>query len=285
MRLVLTLGLLLLLAGCAEFDYRGGTAPSPAPSSSPRSAPPGVHVVERGDTLYAIAWRHGLDFREVGRWNGIEAPYRIYPGQRIRLRRPPGGGQAAATRSAPSETPRTATPRPEPEPPAPRATEEVDTAGADDPASTDTAPPAREREDAGGSAGSADAGAGGEPGWQWPTDGEVIRTFSASSSGKRGIRIAGSPGATVRAAAGGRVVYSGDGLRGYGNLVIIKHNARYLTAYGYNRELMVGEGDEVSAGAAIARMGTIPGTGEPALHFEIRRDGKPTDPMARLPSR
>lgn len=227
-----------VLAACAEFPQRprGGGEP-----------PGGHHVVSRGDTLYSIAWRHDLDYRTVARWNDIQPPYTIYPGDRIRLSPP-----------------------------------------------TDPVPtPIRKRQE--NRSGQPERGSGPDQSrqpqvsdrrlsWQWPAAGEVKRPYSASASGKRGVELGGRAGQPVRAAAAGRVVYSGDGLRGYGNLVIIKHNQRYLTAYGYNRRLLVAEGERVSAGQRIALMGLGPDD-TPGLHFELRRDGKPIDPGSVLPPR
>jgi lipoprotein NlpD len=121
-------------------------------------------------------------------------------------------------------------------------------------------------------------------GWRWPVDGKIIRRFSANGSGKQGIELDGRVGESIFAASGGRVVYAGNGLRGYGNLVIVKHDAHYLTAYGYNSALLVKEGERVKAGQKIATMGIGPGSAA-ALHFELRRDGKPVDPLDYLPKR
>jgi len=243
--LVLAVLLASLLGGCAEFDYGGGQ-----PARGSAGPPPTVYEVRRGDTLYSIAWRHGLDFRRVASWNGIDAPYTIYPGDRLRLR-PPAGG--ARERSAAGSGARR------------------------------NAGGGRRDEDR-ASAGSRPAPSGGASGvrWRWPLEGPVVRAYDAASSGKRGISIGGEPGSTVAAAASGRVVYSGSGLRGYGNLVILKHDGRFLTAYGYNRELLVAEGDEVGAGDPIARLGNGPNR-QGELHFEIRRDGEPVNPIRYLP--
>lgn len=241
----LLVGLLItgLVAGCAEFDY--GERLPPRGSAGP---PPTVYEVRRGDTLYSIAWRHGLDFRRVAAWNDIDAPYTIYPGDRVRLRPQPGGRTAARSEPAAAPERQPDVSRREPEP----------------------------RAESAGDRGDVD--------WRWPLEGEIIRGYQASGPGKRGISIAGEAGASVRAAAAGRVVYSGSGLRGYGNLIILKHNARYLTAYGYNRELLVAEGDEVGAGDAIAEVGSGPNR-DGELHFEIRRDGDAVDPVRYLPGR
>lgn len=239
--------LLLLLIALIALSGCGGTYRAPVYSRGEASLPPkGVYLVHRGDTLYSIAFRHGLDYRQVARWNRIGAPYRIYPGQKLRLVPPRaasrGSSSASRARSDQSSTPR----RPSPPPAAP-------------------------------------AGRG-ELKWRWPTEGEVVRRFSANSEGKRGIELRGRAGQVVEAAAGGRVVYSGNGLRGYGNLVIIKHNGRYLTAYAYNQRILVKEGDAVAQGQKIARMG-LDARKRPTLHFELRRDGKPVDPLRYLPRR
>ncbi len=122
------------------------------------------------------------------------------------------------------------------------------------------------------------------PSWHWPTAGRVIETFRRGDPRRRGLDIRGRLGQPVEAAAAGRVVYSGSGLPGYGQLIIIKHNDNYLSAYGYNRRLLVGEGQRVRAGQRIAEMGAVGGQG-PMLHFEIRRDGRPVNPLRLLPRR
>jgi lipoprotein NlpD len=118
--------------------------------------------------------------------------------------------------------------------------------------------------------------------WQWPTNGPVVAGYGTSSKTQSGIQIGGRKGQDIRAAAGGEVVYAGGGLTGYGQLVIIKHNADYLSAYGHNEALLVTEGERVKLGQRIARMGTGPGQ-RPLLHFEIRRDGEPVNPTQYLP--
>jgi lipoprotein NlpD len=120
--------------------------------------------------------------------------------------------------------------------------------------------------------------------WQWPTDGAVIGAYGSSSKTKSGVQIGGRNGQPVRAAAGGEVVYSGSGLAGYGQLLIVKHNENYLSAYGHNDSLLVSEGERVNIGQQIAKMGMGPGR-RAMLHFEIRRDGAPVDPASYLPPR
>jgi lipoprotein NlpD len=118
--------------------------------------------------------------------------------------------------------------------------------------------------------------------WRWPTEGSLLRTFKSDDPARKGIDIAGQAGQAVYAAAAGRVVYSGSGLVGYGNLIIIKHDDRYLSAYGHNRELLASEGDQVAPGQLIAKMGRVDND-RALLHFEVRRDGTPIDPLHVLP--
>lgn len=250
LRLVLLLLCCCLLAACARDTY--------APVSDRGGARGDSYTVSRGDTLYGIAFRHNLDYRDLARWNNIRPPYTIYPGQELRLA---GGARRTASASSPPQSrPGSQTTGSSP-PTASRS------GGA--PASRQQAPSPRRAETT--------------IDWKWPTDGRVSKTFSADADGKQGINIGGSAGQAVRAAAPGRVVYSGSGLVGYGNLVIIKHDGDYLTAYGYNQELLVEEGADVSVGQQIARMGR--NGAESMLHFELRREGRPVDPLGYLPDK
>lgn len=300
--------LLLLLAGCASLPADGGREGD-------------VYQVQRGDTLYSIAWRHGVDYRTVARLNHIEPPFVIHPGQRLRLRAPAPGGRPLAEQSrqrppalvadsgsgsrasviaphrprAPQPLGRPLGSGPEalvqaPPPPTPAPAREAAPRPSQPPATAPVATPARPTPPRSTPPAAPSRPATPPPrsavaiAWQWPTDGGVTKNFSASADGKQGINIAGNVGQPVRAAAGGRVVYSGSGLRGYGRLIIIKHDGSYLTAYGYNNELLVGEGETVQAGQRIATMGMGSGSGA-SLHFELRRDGRPVDPVPYLPRR
>lgn len=244
---VTALALLLLLNGCALFSVL---------------SEPEEHVVETGDTLYSIAWQNGLDFRELAAWNAIKPPYVIRPGQVIRLEPPddfvyvPDEKPEKVIESAVRTTPL---------PPEPSTTVEPERT-AKQPITVVAPPPVSATSFT----------------WRWPADGEVLPVDTAS--GNPGIDIAGNLGQPVRAAAGGRVVYSGSGLRGYGQLVIVKHENNYLSAYGYNRRLLVRQGDEVHIGQPIAEMGEGPQR-RPVLRFEIRRNGKSLNPNQILPSR
>nr|WP_255722110.1 peptidoglycan DD-metalloendopeptidase family protein [Ectothiorhodospira lacustris] len=274
----------------------------------------GTYTVRQHETLYSIAWRYGLEWQALARWNGIREPYTIYPGQRLRMNPPPGQSRtASAPTPAATPAPRTtaATPRetrtepppraatPTPAPPASASARPAPTASVPPPTSSSPAPtpppsssasstpprpapvaqPVREP----ATPTSAPA-ATGPLVWQWPTEGQVVRRFDAQGTGKKGIAITGQRGQPVRAAAPGRVVYSGSGLVGYGKLIIIKHNDSYLSAYGHNEKILVNEGATVSAGQQIALLGDT-GTDRPMLHFEIREDGKPVDPLRYIPDR
>jgi lipoprotein NlpD len=235
------------------------------------SAPPyeqGTYVVRAGDTLFSIAWQHGVDQRELARWNGIKNPDLIQVGQRLRLSPPPTAGtQTKSGRSA-----------------APSPTHGGTAAGS----SVGSTPSA-----SGASASKSSAAKPAAepplpnlppPQWAWPVDGQVVTRFGSQEGIATGVGIGGHAGDPVRAAAAGRVVYAGGGLVGYGQLVIIKHNETYLTAYGYNSELLVMQGQDVARGQRIASMGLGPER-QPRLHFEIRRNGIPVDPLQFFPGR
>lgn len=266
---ILPVLLLLMLAGCAS------RAPSPPAVAA---YVPGTHVVQREETLYRIATRHGLDWRDVARRNGIGPPYLIYPGQRLRL----AGAAALDPRTAQAATPPpvTAPPTPyqPPPPPVPGRSVAPAPSGTAAQAATRTQPPPSS------AVAPAPAGAGAAPRWQWPADGPIVRPFSNSSVTRRGIAIGGRRGDDVRAAAAGEIVYAGSGLVGYGRLIIIKHDARFISAYGHNEALLVREGERVAAGQRIAQLGAS-GADSPMLHFEIRVDGTPVDPTRYLPRR
>jgi lipoprotein NlpD len=232
--------------------------------ATPQAARPtiqaGEYRVQRGDTLYGIAWQSGNDYRSLAVWNGIRAPYHIYPGQTLQLR-PPN-----ATRTPPPPTPPVA--RSEPRRPPGRA-----------PAQRPPAPrPAPQKPP------QSAAQASRSLTWRWPANGQIVSSFKADDPLRNGIKIAGRSGDPIVAAESGKVVYSGSGLIGYGRLIIIKHNDNYLSAYGHNRTILVDEGDQVTKGQKIAEMGTA-NSGESLLHFEIRRDGKPVDPQRVLKRR
>ncbi|HEY7672315.1 MAG TPA: peptidoglycan DD-metalloendopeptidase family protein [Gammaproteobacteria bacterium] len=232
----LCVAVILGAAGLTACSSMGG-------ESAPRAQ---AHVVQAGETLYTIAWRHGVDYRLLARWNNIRDPDFIVAGQRLRLTPPAssaaGAGGSRATSSTPASTSRSRPAPPVPPPP--------------------VLPP---------------------PQWQWPTQGPLVYRYGNKAEIASGIGIGGRQGQTVSAAAAGRVVYAGSGLAGYGQLVIIKHNDTYLSAYGHNGRLLVVQGQEVRRGDKIAEMGLGPKR-QPRLHFEIRRNGAPVDPLPYIGS-
>jgi len=251
----------LLLAGCAS-SSRDSVQVAEQPAVPHVTS--GQHVVSRGESISSIAIRYGWDWRELAALNGIAAPYVIRPGQTIHFG---PARQAASTQTV--RQPAAATVASSATPPAAAPAKPVDGAVQAKPATT---PP--------GSAVSARSSSG----WSWPADGPLVGRFSSNDSLNKGIDIGGQLGQPVVAASDGSVVYAGGGLRGYGELVIIKHSDIYVTAYGHNRRLLVREGQQVKAGQTIAEMGST-GTDRVKLHFEIRRQGKPVDPLQYLPSR
>jgi len=271
--LVLLLAVLLALPGCQR-QYRPAVAADiPEQGIVKRQlAADGSYYVRRGDTLYAIAFSYGLDAMEVARLNGITSPYTIYPGQKLMLKPPsggaPGSSSAAGVEIKPLKTPAPATTR----------TVEAPKPASDTGAGTkETAAVPKPASPVSGSA--VESGD-----WKWPTEGRVIRGFVAGDPARNGLDIAGKEGQPVTATAAGQVVYSGDGLIGYGELIIVKHDENMLSAYAHNRVRLVKEGDQVWAGQKIAEMGRN-SSDEQLLHFEIRQLGKPVNPLNFLPSR
>lgn len=274
-------GLLLLavLAGCASPKYqapvedrsasRTGThAPAEAPKPvAPVEAKPGTYIVKPGDTLMRIALETGQAWRDLVKWNNIDNPNVIEVGQVLRVV-PPGAepGVASAKPLAPAKV--------ETKPldsgkPASAASTAASAGSAAASASPAPAPaPAKDADD--------------DIPWGWPAGGPVIGGFDESRS--KGLSIGGKAGDPVYAAADGRVVYAGNTLRGYGNLIIVKHNANYLSAYAHNQTLLVKEDQTVRKGQKIAEMGASD-SDKVQLHFEIRKQGKPLDPAKLLPPR
>lgn len=252
--------------------------------------PPSDYRVEKGDTLYSIAFRYGLDAKRLARWNGIDSPYTIYPGQQLRLREGPDGPDPGRTSPA-TRAGSGVTTEPLPDAPGgPDASRDRETTpdaapeAAEAPAREPAPPEPERRPEPEPERPGAGEAASGPLEWQWPADGPILSTFANGDSSRNGIDIGGQAGAPIRAAAAGEVVYSGSGLIGYGELIIVKHDKALLSAYGHNRKRLVQEGDRVQAGQKIAEMGD---TGAPRamLHFEIREDGSPVNPEKFLPRR
>ncbi len=258
------------------------------------ATPDGSYRVRRGDSLHAIAFNFGLDWRDIARWNGIQAPYVIYPDQVLRLGPAPEPSRSVTTTAArpyPSSSDRAVSRDVAVEPAAPAPG--VETAPEPSKPAPAVVQPPRSQVPASQQAKSEPAPAAKPPvavgqadpkAWLWPAEGRILSRFRANDPSRNGVEIGGEEGRPVQAAAAGEVVYSGNGLIGYGELIIIKHSDRMLSAYGHNRKRLVAEGQVVAAGEKIAEMGRDE-RNRALLHFEIRRDGTPQDPLNYLPSR
>ncbi|CAG0959169.1 Murein hydrolase activator NlpD [Methylophilaceae bacterium] len=299
------------------------SAPKPAAKATEKDWRPDTYTVKKGDTLYSIGLEYGYDYREIAQTNNIPAPYTIYIGQQLKLKDSRAAVTAAASDPAAGEAessgvvitpldmgsgtaenvqsaPTTATAAAPPlisEPKAlrepyseqalnapivqakamPAATPPA-TAATGSAAAQTAAPAAQPAE----SPKAAPAAANGDIAWAWPATGKVIAGFNEGGNAK-GIDIGGTTGQPIKAAAPGKVIYSGSDLRGYGKLVIVKHNATYLSVYAHNSKILVKEGEQVSRGQQIAEMGSTD-TDRTKLHFEIRRQGKSVDPASYLPA-
>ena len=264
-----------MVAGCAQVNKapvedRGGWSSSSASKVDPSKLPgaenagkPGYYTVQPGDTLIRIGLEHGQSWKDIARWSNLSNPDLIEVGQVVRVV-PPGTAQGEGTRPVASSTV-----QPVALPPAgstaPAPAQPVVTPAPAEPANVPTV---------GGDASGL--------GFIWPASGKVVAGFNESTN--KGVDIAGNAGDAVVAAADGRVVYSGSGLRGYGHLIILKHNNTYLTAYAHNQKLLVKEDQNVKKGQKIAEMGSSDAD-RVKLHFEVRRQGKPVDPARYLPAR
>ena len=249
------------IGGCSSRVIRESGTASVVQPSKPKYGV--TAVVRRGDTLYRIASSNGIAVRDLAAWNGIAEPYTIQPGQRLKLY--PSTGSHPSTTTAGTTVPsKSATP--------PRTSTAAKPATAKPEPIAPVAPTVPARSEISGFK------------WRWPADGDLIGRYEAGDPTKQGVDIAGNGGAAVRAAADGVVVYSGSGLVGYGELVIIKHSEQWLSAYGHNRSRLVNEGQLVKAGEQIAEMGRS-GAARDMLHFEVRYNGKPVDPLLYLPRR
>lgn len=309
-RLTFSLIPLLLLAGCAS------QAPAPVIDRTPmpvRTAPaaassaltpgsPGTYTVKRGDTLYRIALDQGQDYRDVASWNNITNPASIKEGQVLRVT-PPGAETNGSTTVQPIATGSMVESRPlgtapvvaavssdsvrrEPkvnkEPYSDAAYDRLQKPG--EPVATKAADPVKPSETKPAEPAVAPAIGPDDVAWAWPSPGKLLAPFNDASN--KGLDLVGKAGDAVQAAGDGKVVYAGAGLRGYGQLVIVKHNGTFLSAYAHNQKILVKEGEQVKRGQKIAELGnTDSENGVFKLHFEIRRQGKPVDPMGYLPKR
>ena len=248
---VFIIGCLLGAHGCST------PARVPIADLTAESSRPWVRTVQPGETLYVLAWEAGIDYRVIARANGLKPPYRVVPGQRIRI-----SSLDDQTHGAPPPQKVMVSTVPVKSFKGTRLKTNKGTSGSD-------TPPAN--------------GETTQRTWLWPAQGKVLRHFTTGEE-SNGIEIGGREGTLIRASANGKVVYAGSGLRGYGNLLILKHDNQLLSAYANNRRLLVKENDTIAAGMEIAEMGKK-NTGSARLHFEIRKNGKPVDPLNYLPAR
>jgi lipoprotein NlpD len=306
----------LTLAGCSSRPVQAPVIERAPPAATPAAAAeadarPDAYIVRRGETLFSIALDHGLDYKELAAWNNLDNANRIRPGQQLRLKPPAGVQEAPVTvnpvttsgrvetrplsaqgpvRAEPAARPASAEEPVKSEPLArklPYSPEnvallqrgEAQAKPPPGPAELAPAPSAAPRQEPAGKTDS-DIDDEDKVEWGWPAHGKILAGFSEASN--KGLDIAGKRGDPVIASAPGRVVYSGSGLRGYGKLVIIKHNKTYLSAYAHNKDILVKEGQSVVKGQKIAEIGNTD-TDVPKLHFEIRKLGKPVDPAKYLP--
>jgi lipoprotein NlpD len=315
------LGVMILMAGCAArgpapVAERRGEAPSvkpPPPSTAgvpARTPQSGEYIVRRGDTLYSIALEQGIDYRELARWNSVEDPSKIRLGQTLRIVPPeaqapaPGDTSAIAVgtargagmvesrpldRTAPAATAESGM---KTSPKAVRLPYSDQNLALLSKGGASTAPkPAAAAPQVAALAPRPEAGAAEavrpearDPDaieFMWPVRGRLLTGFS--EPGNKGIDIAGKPGDPVVAAAPGRVIYTGSGIRGLGKLIVIRHDNNFQSVYAHNREILVKEGQTVARGQRIAELGDSDAE-TPRLHFEIRKSGKPVDPVRYLPS-
>ena len=274
-----------VLAGCSSTSVNRAPVEDRGTAGAPRVDPatlpgaenagkPGFYTVRQGDTIMRIATEVNQPWRDIARWNNLDNPNLIEVGQVLRVVPPAGTTVASAPALTEGPRPAAGTPAPAPAPAKPavpvatQTTPGVTPAPAPAPAPASPPPPP--------SAGADDVD------FIWPASGALIAGFDEAKN--KGLGIAGKAGDAVLAAADGRVVYAGAGLRGYGNLVILKHNNTFLTAYAHNQTLLVKEDQTVKKGQKIAEMGSTDAD-RVKLHFEIRRSGKPVDPARYLPAR
>ncbi len=260
----ISLSALLISVAIAQFGCATRSSPAPvvdrSSGASYEPVAPGYYRIKRGDTLLRIALDHGQSHREIAEWNNIPDANQIEVGQVIRIE-PPKGSKATVSKMEVKKEPA----------PTPKASTVTKQEKIEKPEKLESKPIEKAKPDAVAESGIR---------LTWPSKGEVIERFDEGKN--KGISIAGKSGDPVQSAADGKVVYAGNSLRGYGNLVIVKHDNTYLTAYAHNKTLLVKEGDVVKKSQKIAEMGNTDAD-RVKLHFELRKNGKPVDPSAYLP--
>jgi len=258
-----------LLAGCSASQYApvqelGYSAAELSAGNRVQSAPESYQV-RPGDTMFAIAWRFGWDYKKLAKANGIGSPYTIYVGQVVYFNDTNSNFLVSQSVSKGSVKKPVVSAKKTTYTPKPSVTEIA--------ASTEKIPTkVKEKAYEGPSSVK----------WVWPIRGELLQKFSNKGSAFHGIDLSSSLGKSVKAASSGIIVYAGSGIQGYGKLVVVKHNNTFLSAYAYNSRILVVEGATVDAGQIIAEVGKGPQL-DPRLHFEIRKNGKPVNPLRYLP--
>lgn len=273
---ILSILLLSVLSGCAGH--------SPAPVSSVNKDYSAVkrgsyrgnyYEVSKGDTLYFIAYVTDKNVKDIIRYNHLTPPYTIHPGQKLKLWRPAYVAPVRGSAGTVASTPPVAAPS------APNTVKKTSPKKVETSKSKEYVKP-RSKQNVNKTVSKSASSNAKVSKWLWPTKGRVIKGFSTGDQGNKGVDIAGQRGQSIISTAKGTVVYSGNALRGYGNLIIVKHNESYLSAYAHNDRLLVSEGQTVKAGQKIATMGSS-GASSVRLHFEIRYKGKSVNPKRYLP--
>ena len=250
LKLALVAAVVVFIAAC------GSAQPVPIINKSPDRVIPEAYQVKSADSIYNIAWAFGVDYTDIAEWTELKPPYNLSPGQVVFLQKPEVKTTALSSGVEPDPSV-VATSLPD-NPPAPEPSKTTQNEAAVKPVSFSSNPGK----------------------WSWPAEGNLVGKFSPDS-GSNGIQIAGERGSPIHATAAGQVVYVGEGLRGYGKLIILKHSESFLSAYAHNKTLEVKEGQVIDARQQIATMGNT-ATESVKLHFEIRKDGKPVDPLKYL---
>lgn len=252
---LLIIAIFMLLFGCGHSRH--------VPVSDLRQNPytATTYTVEKGDTLYAIAWRFNYDYKKLARANGIHTPYLLSVGQVLHLTE----DVSVVHKKASPSTRKPAVHRVK-RPPVVSGSK-----------SSSNSPRKGVNKNT-----AKKVSTNNDKGWKWPVAGKVVRQFSPLNKLSKGIDIAAKMGTSICSSRSGKVVYAGSDLKGYGNLIIIRHDEIYLSAYAHNRKILVKEGMLVKQGQKIAELGSS-GTQSPKLHFEIRKRGKPINPLALLP--
>ncbi len=266
LKIVYLLSISISLVSCSQY-LKSNAKTSASQSKKALYQPPKFHRVKKGETLYSIAWFYGYDYRQIALWNDIDYPYLIKPNQAIQLypslvRRASQNTRVPHSKKTLSKQEKARHQRAKQPKRAKKTAVSKDAKIKNTQTARQLAYPSKIT-------------------WRWPTRGKMIYRFGAKR-GKKGIGISGKSGQRIVAAAAGRVVYSGSGLRGYGQLIIIKHNDTYLSAYANNKKIWVKEQQKVKLGQHIADMGSN-GAKNSMLHFEIRKNGKPVNPVRYLP--